>query len=162
MKFFRIILLFAACAGLQTAAFAQTTVPLVNPQQLQIPATGVDLNNLINQINSTLANFSRSGTPPLTETLGITASVASPPTLVNVYNQVTTCPVGAAVTLSQPTLFASLVVITNATNNILFVNPPTGSQINTAGVNAQITIGAGGTVEFYIISTTQIYTVPTT
>lgn len=158
MKRFCAALLCVVYASLQVA-FAQTTVPLVNPQQLQIPATGVDLNNLINQINAALSKINVAGAPPLTVALGITASVASPPVLVNTYNQVTTCPVGAGVQLSIPASFASFVWVTNTTANGLTLLPYAGATINTF---SNLEIGPGATIQIMEVSPTLIYTVPLT
>jgi hypothetical protein len=100
------------------------------------------------------------GSSTLTGAFSITASVGSPPTLTAQYNQVTTVPLGSAVNIANPSGFVTVIYLTNASGNTLGVNPPPSSQFNALGVATQLEVGPGATIAFFIISTTQIYTVP--
>lgn len=68
----------------QSAAAQTAQIPLVNPNSLQIPNTGVDFNNLILQINGVLAGTLPAGSNNITLATQTTAPFGGPISTVGV------------------------------------------------------------------------------
>jgi hypothetical protein len=81
--------------------------------------------------------------------------------LTNEFNQVTTVASGAGVRL--PTAVAGMAItITNISANSLNVYPATSAAINSLSANAAFVQGAGSTLQFIAMTSTQWYTVGAT
>jgi hypothetical protein len=91
---------------------------------------------------------------PYTETLGITASVGSPPTLTTQYNEVTTTPAGGIVIVGTPT-GGQPCFICNYGANILIIQPSSGNTFLPLGANETMMLNVGACIQLVGKNTTQ-------